>query len=115
MLCLCNTIDTNSPSRRIAMQMAFAIGDNPRMSLRKALLIALALIVVVVGLYGLELAIPKRDYFMERHGTLVSADLSEASDRITGKYARGPAADRAGPDAARDHRDGWRRHGKGRG
>jgi cephalosporin-C deacetylase-like acetyl esterase len=79
MLCLCNTIDTNSPSRRIAMQMAFAIGDNPRMSLRKALLIALALIVVVVGLYGLELAIPKRDYFMERHGTLVSADLSEAS------------------------------------
>ncbi len=39
----------------------------------------LALIVVVTGLYWLELAIPKRDYFIERRGTLVSADLIEAS------------------------------------
>jgi dienelactone hydrolase len=61
------------------MPLISAIGDNPAMSLRKAVLIALALIVVITGLYWLELAIPKRDYFVERRGTLVSADVTEAS------------------------------------
>jgi cephalosporin-C deacetylase-like acetyl esterase len=66
--------------------MTFTIGDNPRMPLRRILLVALLLIAVVVGLYGLELAIPKRDYFLERRGTLVTADVSEAgSDGIVQK------------------------------
>jgi len=59
------------------------------MSLRQAVLIALALIVVITGLYWLELAIPKRDYFLERRGTLVSADVTEAgSDGIVQKRVR---------------------------
>ena len=59
------------------------------MSLRKAVLIALALIVVITGLYWLELAIPKRDYFVERRGTLVSADVTEAgSNGILQKRVR---------------------------
>lgn len=49
------------------------------MSLRKAVLFALALLVVIAGLYWLELATPKRDYFVERRGTLVSAGVAEAS------------------------------------
>jgi cephalosporin-C deacetylase-like acetyl esterase len=61
------------------MQSASTIGDNPRMPLRRTLLIALLLIAVVAGLYWLELAIPKRDYFVERRGTLASADVTEAS------------------------------------
>ena len=71
------------------MQMTFAIGDNPRMPLRRFLLVALLLIAVVVGLYLLELAIPKRDYFVERRGTLVTADVTEASsDGIVQKLVR---------------------------
>ena len=71
------------------MPLVFAIGDNPRMPLRKILLIALALIVLVVGLYWLELAIPKRDYFVERRGTLISADVREASsDGVVQKLVR---------------------------
>ena len=59
------------------------------MSLRKAVLIALALIVVITSLYWLELAIPKREYFVERRGTLVSADVTEAgSDGILQKRVR---------------------------
>ncbi len=61
------------------MQSAFPIGDNPRMPLRRTLLIALALIVVIAFVYWLELAIPKRDYFIERRGTLVEVDVSEVS------------------------------------
>ena len=49
------------------------------MSPKKILLIAFALAAVIAGLYWLELAIPKRDYFVERRGTLVSADVTEAS------------------------------------
>jgi cephalosporin-C deacetylase-like acetyl esterase len=63
----------------VAMPLLSAIGDNPAMSLRKAVLIALALIVVISGLYWLELATPKREHFVERRGTLVSADVTEAS------------------------------------
>jgi dienelactone hydrolase len=59
------------------------------MPVRKFLLIALALIVLVVGLYWLELAIPKRDYFIERRGTLLTADVTEAdADGIVQKLVR---------------------------
>jgi cephalosporin-C deacetylase-like acetyl esterase len=44
------------------------------------LLVALLLIAVVVGLYWLELAIPKRDYFIERRGTLETVDLVESQN-----------------------------------
>ena len=50
------------------------------MSLRRTLLIALALIVVIVGLYWLELAIPKREYFIERRGTLADIEVVESID-----------------------------------
>jgi cephalosporin-C deacetylase-like acetyl esterase len=59
------------------------------MSLRKAMLTALLLIAVAAGLYWLELVIPKRDYFIERRGALVRADISEASsDGIVQKLVR---------------------------
>jgi cephalosporin-C deacetylase-like acetyl esterase len=73
------------------------IGDNWRMAVRikmppdvrLAILIAVAVMAVFVGLYSLELAIPKRDYFIERHGTLVTADVTEAStDGIVQKLIR---------------------------
>ena len=71
------------------MPLISTIGDNPAMSLRKALLITLALIVVISGLYWLELATPKREHFVERRGTLVSADVTEASsDGILQKRVR---------------------------
>ena len=71
------------------MQQAVPIGDNPPMTLRRILLVALLLIVVAGGLYCLELAIPKRDYFVERRGTLVAADISEvSSDGIVQKLVR---------------------------
>jgi len=71
------------------MPLISTIGDNPAMSFRKALLITLALIVVISGLYWLELAIPKREHFVERRGTLVSADVTEASsDGILQKRVR---------------------------
>jgi hypothetical protein len=73
----------------MSMQLMFAIGDNPRMPFRKILLIALALIVVVVCLYWLELATPKRDYFIERRGTLATIDVTEASsDGVVQKLVR---------------------------
>jgi cephalosporin-C deacetylase-like acetyl esterase len=50
------------------------------MRLRRLLLIALALIVIVVGLYWLELAIPKREYFIERRGTLQNIEMTESVD-----------------------------------
>ncbi len=40
---------------------------------------AAGLIIVAAALYWLELAIPKRDYFIERRGTLATADVTEAS------------------------------------
>ena len=63
------------------------MGDNPGMSPNKGksslahriVTGALLLVLLVVGLYWLELAIPKRDYFIERRGNLVSADVTEAS------------------------------------
>ena len=89
MLCFGNIGRTNAPLHRTAMQLTFTIGDNRHMPLRRFLLVALLLIAVVVGLYGLELAIPKRDYFIERRGALVGADVSEAgSDGIVQKLVR---------------------------
>jgi len=35
---------------------------------------------LALGLYWVELAVPKRDYFLERHGTLVRQDILEASE-----------------------------------
>ena len=62
-------------------------GDNPGMSsnegksslLRRIAFGVLLLFLIVAGLYWLELAIPKRDYFVERRGTLVTVDVAEAS------------------------------------
>jgi hypothetical protein len=49
----------------------------------------LLLSLLVAGLYWLELAIPKRDYFIERRGTLVTADVTEAStDGVVQKLIR---------------------------
>jgi cephalosporin-C deacetylase-like acetyl esterase len=57
--------------------------------LRRVALGILLLAALVVGLYWLELAIPKRDYFIERRGTLVSADVREASsDGVVQKLVR---------------------------
>ena len=64
-----------------------AIGDNPvmlpdakkRTGLRRFVLIALAAIVAMIAAYVVELAIPKYDYFLERRGTLMTADVTEAS------------------------------------
>ena len=56
---------------------------------RRLVLIAVGLIVAVGALYWLELAIPKRDYFIERRGTLVTADVTEASsDGVVQKLVR---------------------------
>ena len=63
----------------VAMPMTFAIGDNPGMPLRRILLILLALVVAMIGAYALELAIPKRDYFIERRGVLSTQDVVESS------------------------------------
>jgi fermentation-respiration switch protein FrsA (DUF1100 family) len=60
-----------------------------RSGLRRFILVATALTVAVVALYWLELAIPKRDYFIERRGTLVTADVTEASsDGVVQKLVR---------------------------
>ena len=47
---------------------------------RRIILAAAALAVLVVALYTLELAIPKRDYFVERRGTLARVDVAESED-----------------------------------
>jgi cephalosporin-C deacetylase-like acetyl esterase len=72
-------------------------GDNSDMSphqrtsslQRRIGLAALILVPLLIGLYCLELAVPKRDYFIERHGALVAADVTEASsDGIVQKLVR---------------------------
>jgi hypothetical protein len=72
-------------------------GDNPGMSQtkgkfslpRRIAIGVLLLFLVVAGLYWLELATPKRDYFIERRGTLVTADVTEASsDGVVQKLVR---------------------------
>lgn len=79
------------------MSTTFAIGDNPGMTsraktrsgVRRFVLVAAGLIFAVAALYWLELAIPKRDYFIERRGTLVTVDITEASsDGVVQKLVR---------------------------
>jgi fermentation-respiration switch protein FrsA (DUF1100 family) len=53
---------------------------NKRWGLRRVALGVLILALLVLGLYWLELAIPKRDYFIERRGTLVRQDILAASE-----------------------------------
>jgi hypothetical protein len=68
------------------MHMTAAIGDNPAMppdaemrtGLRRFVLIALVAVVAVIGAYVVDLAIPKRDYFVARRGTLETVDLVES-------------------------------------
>jgi hypothetical protein len=70
------------------LQLTAAIGDNPgmppsakkRTGLRRFVLIALAAVVAIAAVYVLELAIPKRDYFVERRGTIETVDLVESAD-----------------------------------
>jgi fermentation-respiration switch protein FrsA (DUF1100 family) len=58
-------------------------GSHKRSRLRRALLAAIALVVLAVLALYLELAIPKHDYFLERRGTLVHQELRAASDNGT--------------------------------
>ena len=68
--------------------MGTPIGDNSRMvegrrnrhRIRRIALVTLALLALLVGLYWVELAIPKHDYFLERRGTLVRQDVLQSSD-----------------------------------
>ena len=73
----------------VTMPLTFTIGNNPRMPIRRMLLLALALIFTIIGVYALELAIPKRDYFIERRGTLTDQDVIESSeDGVVSKRVR---------------------------
>ena len=54
-------------------------GQNRR-GLRRAALLVLAFVLLALGLYWLELAVPKRDYFIERRGTLVRQDILASSE-----------------------------------
>jgi fermentation-respiration switch protein FrsA (DUF1100 family) len=85
--------DTAMPERILAA----VFGDNPDMSplrgsssLRRRIgLAVLILVPLLVGLYGLELAVPKRDYFIERRGMLANEDVVEASrDGIVSERVR---------------------------
>jgi hypothetical protein len=56
---------------------------------RRIALGVLLLLLLITGLYWLELAIPKRDYFIERRGTLAEVEVTEASsDGIFQKLVR---------------------------
>ena len=50
---------------------------------RRILLYGTVLVLVALGIYVLELAIPKRDYFVERRGTLVTTEILASSDNGT--------------------------------
>jgi fermentation-respiration switch protein FrsA (DUF1100 family) len=58
-------------------------GSHKRSGLRRALLAAVAVIVLAVFAFYLELAIPKHDYFLERRGTLVRQEILAASENGT--------------------------------
>jgi hypothetical protein len=51
-----------------------------RSGLRRYLLIMLTAVVAIIGAYTIELAIPKRDYFVERRGTLENIEVVESVD-----------------------------------
>lgn len=48
--------------------------------IRRPALILAVIAILVLGLYWLELAVPKHDYFLERRGTLVRQDILESSE-----------------------------------
>jgi fermentation-respiration switch protein FrsA (DUF1100 family) len=50
---------------------------------RRILLYATVLLLVALGIYVLELAIPKRDYFTERRGTLAATEILVSSENGT--------------------------------
>ena len=54
-----------------------------RKTLRRILLVIFVLVVIAIGLYSVELAIPKRDYFLERRGTLTHAELLASGENGT--------------------------------
>jgi len=58
--------------------MAIRISMPP--AVRLTVLIVITVTAILVVLYGLELAIPKRDYFVERRGTLETVELEESAD-----------------------------------
>ena len=51
-----------------------------RRPFRRAALVVFVPALLALGLYWLELAVPKHDYFLERRGTLVRQDVLEASE-----------------------------------
>jgi fermentation-respiration switch protein FrsA (DUF1100 family) len=58
-------------------------GSHKRSGLRRALLVATALVALAVFAFYLELAIPKHDYFLERRGALVRQEILAASENGT--------------------------------
>ena len=73
----------------VTMPLTFTIGNNPGMSIRRILLLAAGLIFAIIAAYVLELAIPKRDYFIERRGVLADQAITESSqDGIVSKRVR---------------------------
>jgi fermentation-respiration switch protein FrsA (DUF1100 family) len=56
---------------------------NSLFTLRRVLLYVGTLLLVALAIYILELAIPKRDYFIERRGTLADAEILASSDNGT--------------------------------
>ena len=65
---------------RISHNSRMSSHGQKRRGLRRVALIAFVLTLVVIGLYWLELAVPKRDYFIERRGTLVRQDALASSE-----------------------------------
>ena len=57
--------------------------SHKRSGLRRTLLVGFAVVALAVFVYVLELAIPKRDYFLERRGTLVHQEILAASNNGT--------------------------------
>ena len=64
-------------------------GSSPRRLLRRVLLAVVLLAVAATGLYWLELATPKREYFLERRGALENAELLQVhEDGVVQKTVR---------------------------
>ena len=64
-------------------------GRRKHIGFRRLVSIVLALLAVAVGLYTLELAIPKHDYFIERRGMLTEQEVVESSeDGVVSKRVR---------------------------
>jgi fermentation-respiration switch protein FrsA (DUF1100 family) len=57
-----------------------SLHEHERRRFRRPALIIVVFAVLALGLYLLELAVPKHDYFLERRGSLVRQDILEASE-----------------------------------